>query len=179
MIPKVRALGPTTTLIGSQPCIRAWDSTAGPRSTLSQLRGVIVEVAGRAHGAAVKIHGSRNLNADGARARAHHPTRSGSLSDRTKSQRHEGMLTSITLIPRSTALRMRTPQILRHGECKTPSPMPTERVRLRKVRAEDPHPRLGKGEVKVARSKPTRSTVDLTNTIPRPQHGTRLMPLFR
>lgn len=179
MIAKVRALGPTTTLIGSQPCIRAWDSTAGPRSTLSQLRGVIVEVAKRAHGAAVKIHGSKNLNADGARAGAHHPTSSGSLSDRTKSQRHEGMLTSITLIPRSTALRRRTPQILRPGECKTPSPMPTERVRLRKVRAEDPHPRLGKGEVKVARSKLTRGTVDLTNTIPRPQHGTRLIPLFR
>ena len=173
MAAKVRARRPTTTLIMSHLCLRAGNSIAGPTATLSQLNCENLEVAGIAPGATVEIHGRRNLNADGARVRAHHLSNSGSLSRRMQAQLHED-------IPRSTALHMLVPQLLRQvGECQTQSPIPSEEVRLRKVRAEDPHPRLGKGEVKVARPKLTRGTVDLTNTIPRPQHGTRLIPLFR
>ena len=166
---KVCVRRPTTAIIMSHLCLRAWNGMAGPATMLSQLKDENLKVAGIAPGVPVEIHGNWSLNAKGVRVIAHLLANVGSPSSIMQAQPHEDMLASTTIVPLSTAIHIRIPQLLRQvSEWQTQNQLPSGKERLRKVRAEDPPPRLGKEEVRVGRTKFTRGTVTLTTTIPRP-----------
>ena len=185
MAAKVRARRPTTAIIMSHLCLRAGNGSTGPATMLSQQKDESLKMAEITPGVPTEIHGNRSLNTKGVRVIAHLLANVGSPSSIMQAQPNEDMLASTTIVPLSTAIHIRIPQLLRQvSEWQKQNQLPSGKERLRKGRAEEPPPRLEEEDVRGGRTKTefTRGTVTLTTTIPRPPRSlleANLIPLLR